>query len=172
MNCDVVSELFAAYLDNELTPEERSRVEAHLSGCSRCGEELKVLGNTQNNLRLALKSTVETIEPSPQAWDVVRELIESSGSFWARLSDFLNSPGMRMAVPVAVLVILAVGLILKASNFSVPALSPAPSPASNTTPSRGTTPPGATLPLPSTATPTAPTVPATPPAQTAPAPAT
>lgn len=36
MNCEQVEELLSAYLDNELAPEERRRVAAHLQGCSHC----------------------------------------------------------------------------------------------------------------------------------------
>lgn len=164
MNCDVVSELYAAYLDNEVTPEERTQVDNHLCACDKCREELTLLGATQNSLRQVLKSTAEEIEPSPQAWDAVRSRIESPGSFWKRLIEFLNSPGMRMAVPVAVLVLLAAGLIWHAGIFSSP--TQAPSPVQNTppqTPTPTVPPPVVNTPPPPTAVPAAPPPGATPP---------
>jgi hypothetical protein len=43
MNCEEFSEALSAYLDGELSAEERSTLEAHLERCPRCREELKSL---------------------------------------------------------------------------------------------------------------------------------
>lgn len=82
MNCETISELLAAYLDNEVTLEERSWVESHLVSCTKCREELKLLESTQANLRRGLQASAEEGEPSPHAWAVVRQQIASDGSFW------------------------------------------------------------------------------------------
>jgi anti-sigma factor RsiW len=68
MNCTQVSEILTAYLDNEVTPEERQEIEAHLAGCPRCRKELEELKSAQKILRRALKSRAADADPSPQSW--------------------------------------------------------------------------------------------------------
>jgi len=46
-----VSEMLSAYLDDELTPKERERVEAHLKECPACVAELRSLQQTVALLR-------------------------------------------------------------------------------------------------------------------------
>src|SRR6478672_4885580 len=36
MNCEEIRPLLSAYYDGEATPDERSRVERHLTGCEDC----------------------------------------------------------------------------------------------------------------------------------------
>jgi anti-sigma factor RsiW len=40
MSCDEIQALIAGYVDGELTPEERARVEEHVGSCSGCAQEL------------------------------------------------------------------------------------------------------------------------------------
>lgn len=177
MTCSNVNEMLAAYLDGETTGEERSRIENHLSACDKCIGELKELGATQNSLRQALK-TFSKVEPSPAVWNTIRERLETPDSFWEKLSRLLNNPGVRMAMPVAVLVFLAAGLMWKGVIFSIPTLPaltpvttsdmpapghPAPVPIPTPLPSQSTALPPLS-PLPPT-TPSAPVVTVTPPAQ-------
>lgn len=68
MKCKDISELLTAYLDNEVTPEEREQIQAHLSACPHCREELEVLAATQSQLRRALESAAAEVAPTPQAW--------------------------------------------------------------------------------------------------------
>jgi hypothetical protein len=41
--CEEFSWLLSAYIDDEVTPDERERVETHLAGCVSCREELRAL---------------------------------------------------------------------------------------------------------------------------------
>jgi anti-sigma factor RsiW len=41
MNCDDIRPLIAGYLDGELTPDERARVEEHVGSCPDCARELR-----------------------------------------------------------------------------------------------------------------------------------
>lgn len=43
MNCEKASSLLSAYLDHELTPEERRLLRLHLLECTECAEELREL---------------------------------------------------------------------------------------------------------------------------------
>jgi len=76
MNCKGVSELLTAYLDGKVTPEEREQIDAHLSICPRCREELKSLTAIQENLRQALKVKAGDVAPPTQAWAVIRRRLE------------------------------------------------------------------------------------------------
>lgn len=51
-------DLFSAYLDAELAPEEREQVAAHLESCGDCSREMELLGS----LRRALRS-MPVLEP-------------------------------------------------------------------------------------------------------------
>lgn len=77
MNCKEINELLAAYFDGEVIPEEREQIQAHLSACPHCREELEALAATQENLRRALKVTAAGVSPSPQAWVSLRQRLEA-----------------------------------------------------------------------------------------------
>jgi len=46
MKCEEYQELFAGWLDDQLTPTERTKVEQHLTECAACREELAVMQRT------------------------------------------------------------------------------------------------------------------------------
>jgi len=77
MDCKDINELFTAYVDGEVTPDEGEQIQAHLSACIRCREELEALAATQKNLRQALKVTAAGVIPSPQAWAGIRQWLEA-----------------------------------------------------------------------------------------------
>ena len=77
MNCKGISKLFTAYLDGEVTADEREQIQAHLSACPRCREELEALITTRSQLRQALKVTAAGATPSPQAWVGLRQRLEA-----------------------------------------------------------------------------------------------
>jgi predicted anti-sigma-YlaC factor YlaD len=43
MNCEKVNQLLLSYLDNEVRPEEKEAIQAHLSVCNGCREDLGIL---------------------------------------------------------------------------------------------------------------------------------
>lgn len=68
MKCQEVSELLVAYLDGEVTPSERTLIQAHLAGCDACQEELAVLSALQSRVSQFLQIRAAQAAPSPQAW--------------------------------------------------------------------------------------------------------
>ena len=68
MDCREVNELLVAYLDGEVTPSERKMMEAHLTGCASCQEEMARLAAAQLRLFRSLKEVAADAAPSPQAW--------------------------------------------------------------------------------------------------------
>ncbi len=151
MKCENINEVLAAYLDEEVTPEERRRVKVHLASCDKCQEELRLLGTTREGLRQALRVKVAEVEPSPQAWNAVRQCITSRSSFWEQFSGILNRPVWRAVIPIVLVVVLAVGVLWGTGILpqfgGVMAPPPAPAPAP-TVPAPTVPPPVITIPPP------------------------
>lgn len=68
MKCQEVHKLLVAYLDDEITPSERTLVRAHLAGCDACQQELAALSALQSRVEQFLQSRAASAAPSPQAW--------------------------------------------------------------------------------------------------------
>jgi|WetSurMetagenome_2_1015567.scaffolds.fasta_scaffold190824_3 predicted anti-sigma-YlaC factor YlaD len=68
MDCKEVSGLLAAYLDNEVTAEERRQIDAHLAVCKSCRQELADLAAAQNSLRRAFKEATSDTGLPRDAW--------------------------------------------------------------------------------------------------------
>ncbi len=171
MRCEDIKELLAAYLDEEVTPEERRQIDTHLAACEKCREELRLLASAREDLRQAMVAKAAGVEPSPQAWDRVRQRIGSKRLFWQQLGDALNRPVWRAAIPI-VLVLVVIGALwgtgvlpgLQSGKPPVPA--PSPTVAAPTVIPRPTTVP-TTVPAPVITIPPAP-APALPPGVTPP----
>jgi hypothetical protein len=110
MKCEDVNDLLAAYLDEEITPEERRQIEAHLETCEKCRDEMRLLASTQTGLRQAFDAMVARVEPSPQVWNRVRQRMESRNPLWEKAGAVLNKPLWRAAIP-AVLVLIVIGAL-------------------------------------------------------------
>lgn len=52
MSCDQFKSIMMAYLDGELSPEERSRFERHLADCPRCKRDLSEFTNLKEELAM------------------------------------------------------------------------------------------------------------------------
>ncbi len=108
MNCKEICELLTAYLDSEVTPEEKADIEAHLPGCPHCRTELEALSATQVSLRDVLKSMAEEVLPSPQAWDKVQARLDKKGGWLDGLHRLLTSRTWQVATVTATVVVIAV----------------------------------------------------------------
>lgn len=56
--CDLVRELLSPYIDDELDPAERQRVDSHLESCQSCREEFDSIRKT-----ISLVQSLPVIEP-------------------------------------------------------------------------------------------------------------
>lgn len=83
MNCQKASNLLSAYLDSELTPEERRLLRLHLLACTECADELHELEQIKVTLgklsivnvpavlpwlRIHLAAAGSVEEPQPFVW--------------------------------------------------------------------------------------------------------
>lgn len=50
-NCNKISELLSAYIDNEVTAKEKELVEQHIKECTSCKQKLDLMLKTQNILK-------------------------------------------------------------------------------------------------------------------------
>src|SRR6185436_7401766 len=68
MKCEQVQMLLVAYLDGEVTPSERTLIQAHLSYCTVCQQELSLLSTARSRVRSMLQRRAVHAVPSREAW--------------------------------------------------------------------------------------------------------
>ena len=129
MKCEQVAELLPDYLQENLTPDQRRDVEAHLTQCAECSEEVALWG------KLSLLSAEQ---PSPesrvrfeamlQAYQAGRSNQPAGSSEWRKRVPFWNvfqwlrSPLGAAAWSVA---LLAIGLYA-GLHLAIPKATPSP----------------------------------------------
>jgi hypothetical protein len=104
MTCGQIKDRLGPYLDDEVPPEMRSAVEAHLCGCQECSRELESLRD--------LVSAVAATDAAPvptELWNAIEgRLVKAARRRHAVVLTF------RRAVAVAAVLAVAVGLGLLA----------------------------------------------------------
>src|SRR6266508_2633821 len=68
-SCGQVQSLLVAYLDGEVTPSERALIQAHLSGCTACQQEIALLSTARSRVRSVLQRRAVHAAPSREAWN-------------------------------------------------------------------------------------------------------
>jgi|WetSurMetagenome_2_1015567.scaffolds.fasta_scaffold192030_1 anti-sigma factor RsiW len=106
MKCGEVKDWLAAYLDGEVPLEGRKLIDAHLAGCEGCRKEMRALASAQELLRKTLLDKAAGVEPSPQAWERLSRQITPSGSAGYILTSLFRHPVWRVALPLALTVIV------------------------------------------------------------------
>jgi len=128
--CSSVSRLLEKYFDQEVTPEERSLVEDHLSDCPACREALKSMENLTTLIKSPVEEAVEK-ETFPWVWEKVEKGIqrkERPGLWdflksWLDVTPFLKRKILIPAVAAAAIVILITAPLLFKKTTSYPTLS-------------------------------------------------
>ena len=67
-SCGQVQSLLVAYVDGEVTPSERTLIQAHLSSCTVCQQELTLLSTARSRVRSMLQRRAVHAVPSAEAW--------------------------------------------------------------------------------------------------------
>jgi anti-sigma factor RsiW len=93
MNCRYVQSRLAAYLDRELSPNERAAVRAHLSECAACQSDFAEAERIKNTI-----ASLSSIEPSEQFERRLFEAVHSA----APKSAARETVGWGLAVVPAV----------------------------------------------------------------------
>ena len=102
MSCALENEL-TAYLDGELSPSERARVDTHLPGCPDCRATLALLERS-----VATLHALPAFEPSPQLRRAVLQRVSEEGerglgARWSRLRAAWVLPAFATAAAAGVL---------------------------------------------------------------------
>lgn len=71
MNCESVQEQLVAYLDDEVSADERNVLGAHIAGCPDCQREMADLWRMQSRLGRAIKAEAAAVEAPAVAWAVL-----------------------------------------------------------------------------------------------------
>ncbi len=125
MKCNDIEKLMAAYLDNEVTPDEREGIQTHLSSCQHCRGALKELTAAQANLGQSFQTAAKTVIASPGTWENINRRIEADEqprffiNRWIKALDRLITGNLisrpaawKIGAVVTVLIALAVGFVL------------------------------------------------------------
>ncbi len=118
MKCKAIGQFLNAYLDGEVTPKDRTKIEAHLAVCPHCREQLQELTATRDRFRLVLKTVADKVEPSAQAWPELSRRLETKTNrlenVWqtvaSRLTAGLTVLKQKPAIVVAMTAIAAISL--------------------------------------------------------------
>ena len=127
--CGRIRELLSPYLEEELGPDERARVEGHLHGCAECRADLELLRTTVG----ALREMPELPAPAGILQGVRREL--APRPWHRRLRDLLvPAPSRRMPLGALASLLVAFGIFIIYDRFPEVARPPVVAP---TTEERG-----------------------------------
>jgi hypothetical protein len=118
MNCRKVRRYLFGYFRQELSPEERERVKAHLDNCAKCAKEAKEI----ERINLLLKDDLETFVPSVDFNKKLLAKIQTLSSevtvrdtrnWWVRLlHEVFPSVRLRWALAGAVSVIIVAWAVM------------------------------------------------------------
>jgi anti-sigma factor RsiW len=122
MDCKDREEQLSAYIDGELSADERADIEVHLKGCPQCSRALEELKETVAHLQ-----GVEEVEPP--AWlkqkimANVRAEAETKQGFWTRLFSPAN---MKVTLPALATLAIAVTAFIVFTSIEpeIPVSSP------------------------------------------------
>ncbi len=113
MDCKEVKQLLAAYLDNEVTAEERRQIEAHLAVCPDCKKELDELAKAQTNLRQAFHAAASQAEYRRDTW---RELQPELQAYRPSFLSLLRTRRRRLVVTLIMAVLIITLIVLWATG--------------------------------------------------------
>lgn len=110
MKCYKIKKRLSAYLDGEITEEERKIISEHLAGCEKCHEELAAFSKVQDSLRVLRGMDV----PSYFMTRLRQQLREETQPlpFLERIRSVVISAGTAVAIIVSLFIGNQVGRTL------------------------------------------------------------
>ena len=116
MRCKEVKELLEAYVENELSRDQKKAVETHISGCESCKKEL---ATTQSIPRL-----ISSLSTPPVPEDIIPNVVErmhgepTDQHRWLRMfSVFLSRKWQLATVGLVLLVVVIFGISYYGMNM-------------------------------------------------------
>jgi len=92
MSTDAFTDRLSEYLDDDLRPEERRKVAAHLAQCNGCRATLDELRRVVSEAKALTDSA-----PASDLWSAVAARIEPAGQFHMRISPFRRAISSRLS---------------------------------------------------------------------------
>ncbi|MEN6374665.1 MAG: DUF2275 domain-containing protein [Smithella sp.] len=124
--CKDINNLFPAYLEDVLSPEEKRRVEEHLHTCAGCRRDIADLHKA-----VSLLHNLDEVEPPPffeqRIMAAIREEREQKQSVWRRLFYPLHIKIPIQALTTVFIVVFAF-LVYQKSGPEVKQMAPLPAP--------------------------------------------
>lgn len=105
MKCSRAKRKLIAFIDDELSRQERSDIEEHLNLCPICSKDLNILSKISGAIRRD-----EEIEPSPYFRSKVRRRIEAQEKRPVSLKEIVRSL-IKKPLPKIVALVLFMGLL-------------------------------------------------------------
>lgn len=127
--CSSVSELLEKYFDREVTGEEKSLVERHLSDCPSCQKSLREMKGISNVLKITVEKALNE-ETFPWVWEKIERGIqlEVGISWWESFRSWLKlSPLSQRKIWVPMTAITMLILFTMPFFFKKTPSLPAPS---------------------------------------------
>ena len=107
MTCSEIESRLPAYLDGQLPPEEKDRIEGHISTCSRCGRALADLKKTTEILR-----NLEAVEAPPFFEEkIMARVREEAGRKRGLLRRLFYPLHIRIPIQAMAMVLIAVAAV-------------------------------------------------------------
>jgi hypothetical protein len=115
VNCGLAGRLIDDYQDNELGPRQRTAVEAHVSACPRCAEQLRARRKLDRDLNHAL--AVEVLHRYPSFTTGAQTVTAAQAGL--RLAIWTNhvASAMRLMATLVAIALVAVGLYSLATHL-------------------------------------------------------
>lgn len=120
--CEELGPVISAYVDGELSDDERARVEAHVENCPECRELLGELEKATGAIQEAFAAPEIDLS---HVWGAVEKEIVLQPSVWQRVQTFLFRPLVWAPATLTAAVVAAVVFLVKPSPPHAPTTAPA-----------------------------------------------
>src|SRR3990172_9725607 len=108
MRCQKVKDKLVAYLDGELSHIERDGIKEHLTGCSKCGNEVKLLSGINESIKCSADIEVSSDFQAGFRIKLAEEKVRYKAFDWERLLYRFRF----IPFPVEVAAVLIIGVFL------------------------------------------------------------
>ena len=102
MNCSEYAPMLTGYMDGELSPEDRARLEEHLKGCETCQGELAALTGLKEELAM-----MDFVEPTDVELD----------AYWAGVYNRMERRAGWVLLSVGAIALIAYGAFKLVEKF-------------------------------------------------------
>ena len=118
--CENLGPRLSAYLDGELSGEEREEVKRHLEACESCQALAHELEETGAFLKNAHTPASELEVDLTGVWEKIEERVHFGPSFWQRMKSLIERPVVWMPAAIATAAAALLVFMLPVLKHQVP----------------------------------------------------